>query len=356
MSDKKRLLCKLCDHRSDDLVDHIETVHGNHAEAVGFEGGILAWYMVKFDASEADVVYSGKDVKVKEGFTRIRNTDFPLGNGTDFVPNVNPAYFFTDFTDDVMQDILENRRIMLVGHTGCGKSSLCEQLAARSKNNVTRVNLNGQTTISDFVGMWTVRGGEMIWVDGTLPKAMRDGHWLILDELDFAEPAILSVMNSVLETNGALMLKEKGHEVVRPHKNFRIFATANSVGCMAAYRSLYQGTNPMNEAFLDRWRVYHVDYLPAAEEIKVLCATVPRLTEKIATVIVRVGGMIREAFNKEEVQCTFSLRKMIDWAELMVRHKDPMKAAKTSIINKALPEDAEVIKGIIQRVMVGSNK
>ena len=75
---------------------------------------------------------------------------------------------------------------------------------------------------------------------------------------------------------------------------------------------------------------------------------------KIATVIVRVGGMVREAFKKEEIQCTFSLRRMIDWAELMVRHKDPVKAAEAAIFSKVMPEDAEVIKGIISRVMVGN--
>jgi cobaltochelatase CobS len=140
---------------------------------------------------------------------------------------------------------------------------------------------------------------------------------------------------------------------VEPHPNFRVFGTANTVGCMSAFRHLYQGTNLMNEAFLDRWRVYHVDYLAAEQEVKVLVDTVERMNTKIATVIVRVGNMIREAFRKEEIACTFSLRRMIDWAELMVRHREPLKAAEASIFSKISPEDAEVITGIIKRVMVG---
>jgi len=350
---KKHLSCKICDFKSDDLVDHIEKKHAGHPEGSKFADGILAWYMLKFDVDETQVVWSGSDA-VSEDSIKIGDVEMPLANGSVFVPAINEAFFFSDFASDICTDILENRRIMLTGHTGCGKTSIIQQIAARTKNNLIRVNLNGQMTISDFVGMWSVRGGEMVWVDGVLPKAMREGYWMILDEIDFAGQEILSVLNSVLEPSGALMLKERDHEVVHAHPEFRVFATANTVGCMSQFRSLYQGTNLMNEAFLDRWSVYHVNYLPADEEAKVLVASVPKLTVKIATVIVKVAGMIRESFNKEEIQCTFSLRRMLDWAKLMVRYRDPMKAAQTSILNKISPEDAEVIKGIIQRVMIGN--
>jgi cobaltochelatase CobS len=181
---------------------------------------------------------------------------------------------------------------------------------------------------------------------------MRHGLWLIVDELDFAEPAILSVLNSVLEHNGKLTLKEKGHEIVEPHPNFRIMATANGVGCMSQYRGLYQGTNLMNEAFLDRWRVYHIDYLPPEEEVQVIMASVPRMSVKVASVVVRVGNMIREAFKKEEIACTFSLRRMLDWCELLIRHKNALRAAEPAIFAKVSHEDAEVIRGIITRTMV----
>jgi len=328
---KKHLSCKICDFKSDDLVDHIEKKHAGHPEGSKFADGILAWYMLKFDVDETQVVWSGSDA-VSEDSIKIGDVEMPLANGSVLVPAINEAFFFT----------------------GCGKTSIIQQIAARTKNNLIRVNLNGHMTISDFVGMWTVRGGEMVWVDGVLPKAMREGYWMILDELDFAGQEVLSVLNSVLEPSGALMLKERDHEVVHAHPEFRVFATANTVGCMSQFRSLYQGTNLMNEAFLDRWSVYHVNYLPADEEAKVLVASVPKLTVKIATVIVKVAGMIRESFNKEEIQCTFSLRRMLDWAKLMERYRDPMKAAQTSIVNKISPEDAEVIKGIIQRVMIGN--
>ena len=200
------------------------------------------------------------------GMVKIRSKELKKVTGYgEHVPKVNSAYHFAEFTDDLIEDMKEEKKVMLVGHTGCGKTSVIDQIGARMGQGVIRVNMNGQTTIGDFVGLWTVKGGETVWVDGVLPKAMREGHWLTVDELDFAEAAILSVLNSVLEPGGRLCLKEKGHEMIDPHPNFRLFATANAVGCMASFRALYQGTNVMNRAFLDRWRVYHVNYLPPEE-------------------------------------------------------------------------------------------
>lgn len=268
-----------------------------------------------------------------------------------FVPAVNKAYCWPATISDITQDINENKKVLLTGHTGTGKTSLFMQLAARIGQPVMRSNMNGQITVGDFVGMWTVQGGQTVWTDGVLPYCMRHGFWLVLDELDFAEPAILAVLNSVLEPKGSLMLKEKGHEVVRPHKDFRLFATANTVGCMQEYRSLYQGTGIINEAFLDRWRVYLIDYLKPEDEAKVIAESVPRMRENITQVMVRVMSLVRESFKKDEIRCTFSTRRGLDWAELMVRHRHPLKAAESSIFSKVSPEDAETIKGIIKRVM-----
>jgi len=355
------LTCKVCGHKhATQIVDHIEREHADLAKD-GTKA--LEAYMEKYGADIDDVVAPEKTEKKRKGDSvsdtiKIRNAEMPVRTGTmEFIPKLNPGYVFATFDEDICTDIKENRRVMLVGHTGTGKTSRIEQVAARTNQGVLRVNMNGQTTVGDFVGMWTVKGGETVWVDGTLPKAMREGYWLIVDELDFAEPAILSVLNAVLEPGGKLMLKEKGHEIVVPHENFRLFATANAVGCMSAYRSLYQGTNIMNEAFLDRWRVYHIDYLPADEEAKILVNTIPRMTPKVAGVIVRVAGMIRDAFKNEEVSCTFSTRRMLDWAEMMIRYKEhadaPFRAASATIFSKVSKEDAEVIKGLIQRIMIG---
>lgn len=288
----------------------------------------------------------GKTVKIASQIIPIREGVF------EHVPMQNSAYHFPEFTNDVVLDLMEKRAILLTGHTGCGKTSLYEQIASRVNQPVVRSNMNGQTTVGDFVGMWTVKAGETVWVDGVLPRAMKEGHWLIIDEIDCADASILAVLNAVLEKNGTLTLKEKGFEVIKPHSEFRILATANTVGCMAHFRSLYQGTNIMNEAFLDRFRVYHVNYLPEKEEVQVLIKSVPKIDTKIAVAMVQVAQAVRTSFEKEDMQSTFSTRRLIDWAEMYVRHGNLQKSAKAVIYSKTSFEDASTIDGLIKRIGV----
>jgi len=282
-----------------------------------------------------------------------------IPKGQSFVPKKIDYYHFDEQTRDIVMDINENANVLLTGHTGCGKTSTIRQIAARKNQGVLRVNLNGQTTIADFVGLWTVKssssGTDTVWIDGALPMALKKGYWLICDEIDFAEPQILAVLNAVLEEGGEFTLKEKDGEVIKPHKNFRIFGTANTVGCMQDFRYLYQGANMVNEAFIDRWRVYKSDYLPPKEESKVLCDSIENMTSIISDKIVEVGNLVREAFEKEELNCTFSLRRLSDWARLMMRSKDPLKAAEAAIFSKVNSDDKDVIKGLITRVMYGEN-
>lgn len=281
--------------------------------------------------------------------TTVGHIQMPLGVGGPLVPHVNAAYLFASHSNNVLLDIVENRRILLIGHTGTGKTSLIEQIAAHTKQGVLRSNMNGQTTAGDFVGFWTVKGGETIWIDGVLPTAMREGLWLIVDEVDFAEPAILAVLTAVLEPGGQLLLKEKGNEIVAPHPSFRLFATANAVGSMGRYRHLYQGANLMNEAFLDRWRVYHIDYLSRDDEAQVLQRTFGvRLSEAMARTLAAIAAECREAFLREDLAGAFSTRRLLDWTELMLRTGDPETAAGPTIYSKVSAEDAALIRGIIE--------
>ncbi len=280
------------------------------------------------------------------------------------IPKINPAYHFGNIAEEVGFDLSEKRKVLLTGHMGCGKTSLFEQLAAQMNQPVIRANMNGQTSISDFVGFWTAKGGETVWVDGALPLAMRNGYWLVIDELDFAEPSILSVLNSVAEKDGKLFLKEKGHEIVTPHNQFRLVATANTAGVMESCRHIYQGANILNRALLDRFRVYHVDYLNAQQEAKVLTNTVKDLPLDVAQTLVKLANDVRAAFNNEELGSTFSLRQLIDFAELMTRKRDKykgggkapnemiMESAEICIYSKVSREDGEVIKAMVTKTLL----
>ncbi|HGO6125338.1 ATP-binding protein [Burkholderia cepacia] len=280
---------------------------------------------------------------------QVGGVPMPRGPGGPLVPPRNPAYLFTARATDVLEDIVENRRILLIGHTGTGKTSLIEQAAALAGHGVLRSNMNGQTTVGDFVGFWTVKGGETRWVDGVLPTAMREGLWLIVDEIDFAEPAILAVLTAVLEPAGRLLLKEKGNEIVVPHPSFRLFATANAAGAMGQFRHLYQGANVMNEAFLDRWRVYRLDYLPPSDEARVLQRTFGAvMTEAMAGTLAAIAADCRAAFVREDLASAFSTRRLIDWADLMLRTGDPEAAAGPTIYAKVGAEDADLIRSIIR--------
>lgn len=284
-----------------------------------------------------------------EATMTIGPVDMPVGQPGPLVPRLNPAYLFPERFGDILQDILENRRVLLIGHTGAGKTSLIEQVAARTQHGVLRANMNGQTTIGDFVGFWTVKGGETLWVDGVLPTALREGLWLVVDEIDFAEPSILAVLTAVLEPHGRLLLKEKGNELVAPHPSFRLFATANAVGAMSVYRHLYQGANLMNEAFLDRWRVYLMNYLSPEEEAEVLMRTLEaRFTRPMAQTLAAIAADCRAAFAREDLASAFSTRRLLDWADLMLRSGDPERAAGPAIYAKVSTEDAALIRSIIR--------
>lgn len=346
MSDAKRLTCLDCDFKSDNLVSHIERRCDKEKTR---NEDLLEAYMRNHGVDEKAVIFTPNHQN--DANVVISGISIPKGNGLGLVPKVNPAYNFGKHVSNVLMDIIENRKIMLVGHAGSGKTSLVEQIAALANQGVERVNFNGQTTVADFIGFWSVKNGETVWIDGALPRAAKDGLWLLCDEIDFGEPAILADLNPVLERDGKVVLKEKGGEVITPHPNFRVFSTANTVGCMSKFRGLYQGTNIMNEAFLDRWRCYMVEYMKEADEVAVLSKTIPRISADLAKPIVRVANDIRQAFLKEEVSCTFSTRRVIDWTELMVRLKDPIAAAEIAVFSKVSDEDKEVIKGIISRVL-----
>lgn len=281
---------------------------------------------------------------------QVRNTPKEYENA---VPRINPDYRFQPFLADIIDSIHQGQSVLLTGGAGVGKTTHITQLASRIHQPLLRINFNGETRMSDLIGKIHVVNGETKWLDGVLPMAMRRGWWLLLDELDFAEPAVLSLLHPVLEDESILVLKENNGEIIRPHPNFRIFATANSIGAMSDRASDFGGTNTMNEAFLDRWQVMLVNNLPVKEEIQILKNAAPGIKTQYAKKIAEFSKKARDG--SFDFTASFSTRKAIAWAKKTALHRNPIKGAKLSWLDKMPLEEQEPVEKSL-KVHFGTGK
>lgn len=275
------------------------------------------------------------------------------------VPHVNPDYRFQPFVSSIVDSINVGENVLLTGGTGVGKTSSILQIASRINQPVLRINFNGETRMSDLIGKNQVIAGETKWADGVLPMAMRNGYWLVLDELDFADPAVLSLLHPVLEENPMLVLKENSGEVIIPHKDFRLFATANSIGAMQDRAGSYSGTNQMNEAFLDRWQVLMVNPLSEKEELKVVRSQAPGIKSRWAKRIVQFAHAARNKSLDDSFEFgsdNFSTRKVIAWAKKTALLRNPIKAARLAWLDKMPESEQEVIIKILETQFGGTAK
>lgn len=277
------------------------------------------------------------------------------GQPGDRVPKMNPHYVFrSQYVEEVAWAIEAGENIMLCGDTSTGKSSLIEQMAAQTNTPLRRYNIHGESDTTIFVGRDKPKKVDgqavMEYLPGILARAMLDGEWLLLDEIDAALQPVLFVLQQVLEDNGALTLEDDDATIVRKHEHFRLFATSNTVGAAGRHKLLYTGTmGRMNEATLDRFGVViHLPYLEAEDEVKVISAAVPKLDIDFVQAIVRIANNVRSQMEQEQLSCTMGTRRCIHWAKAMQKFH-PMRAAKFTILNKLDADDAKVLEGVIQR-------
>lgn len=292
-----------------------------------------------------------------------------------FVPAIDPDYIFPETAFDVVMDLLENQCVLTTGHAGTGKSSLFEQIAARMNQPVVRPVMNGQMTTSELVGGLLAKNGETVWADGNLVRAMREGWWVIIDEIDNADANVMCSMNTVTEPltkvkrERDLILKENEGELIIAHPHFRIMATANTAGCMEEFRHLYPGRNKLDVAFLSRFRVIFIDYLPAEDEAKIVQSKTGIPAKEAANIVI-VGNQMREAFKNGELSAPCSPRQLFEWGSLIRRHvlkakqtidfdsmgvtdkdkelkKIVQYAANVALKNRVCKEDQEVIDRLV---------
>jgi cobaltochelatase CobS len=260
----------------------------------------------------------------------------------------------------VLYALLTNQRCYLQGDTGTGKTTLIEQVAAHLNWPFRRVNFDSEITRMDLIGrdVLTNEGGTTTskFVDGILPQMLSGPFIGCFDELDFVRPDVAYTMQAVLEGNGLLM-NEDGGRIVHPHRMFRMFATANTVG-QGDEKGMYQGARPQSMAMLDRFTVWvNVDYLSAEERMTLMRNKVANITDTMANALNSYVGEHIEAFKTGKIFQPISPRGFLATAEcisyfnaLMPDEREATRfAIENTILNRSTEQDRAVLNGIVDR-------
>ena len=275
----------------------------------------------------------------------------------EHVPEVDIAYRFNrDVTLALLAGFAQNRRVLVQGLHGTGKSTHVEQVAARLNWPCVRVNLDGHLSRLDLVGRDAVvlRDGLQVteFQEGILPWSLQRPVALVFDEYDAGRPDVMFVLQRVLEHGGKLTLMDQSR-VLTPHPCFRLFATANTVG-LGNLNGLYHGSQRLNHAQIDRWNIVAtLNYLPADEEIAIVRARVPALGDDAGQALVArmvaVAALTRKGFAAGDLSTLMSPRTVITWAENLAIFKDIDLAFRLSFVNKCDDAERPVIGEYFQR-------
>jgi cobaltochelatase CobS len=265
----------------------------------------------------------------------------------EHVPEVDLAYRFNpDVTQAILAGFIQNRRVMIQGMHGTGKSTHIEQIAARLNWPCVRVNLDGHLSRLDLVGKDAVvlRENKQVteFQEGILPWAIQRPVALLFDELDAARPEVMFVLQRILEREGKFTLLDQ-NKVLTPHPWFRLFATANTVG-LGNLNGLYHGTQMINQAQIDRWNiVVRLNYLAAEDESDIVLRRVPAMDDdagrKTISQMVALAELSRKGFEAGDISTLMSPRTVIFWAENLQIFGDVGKSFRLSFLNKC--DDAE---------------
>jgi len=269
-------------------------------------------------------------------------------------PDVDPAYVFDpDTTLAILAGFAFNRRVIVQGYHGTGKSTHIEQVAARLNWPCVRINLDAHISRIDLIGRDAIvlRDGLQVteFREGLLPWALQHPVALVFDEYDAGRPDVMFVIQRVLETEGKLTLLDQ-NRVIRPNKNFRLFATANTVG-LGDTSGLYHGTQAINQAQMDRWNiVVALNYLPAQVESEIVLKKVTEAAPELVANMVKVADLTRQGFINGDISTVMSPRTVITWAQNTSIFKDPGFAFRLSFLNKCDETERMLVAEYYQRV------
>ena len=270
------------------------------------------------------------------------------------VPDRDDSYVFDpDTTLAILAGFAFNRRVMVQGYHGTGKSTHIEQVAARLNWPCIRINLDAHISRIDLIGRDAIvlRDGLQVteFREGLLPWALQTPTALVFDEYDAGRPDVMFVIQRVLETEGKLTLLDQ-NRVIRPNPWFRLFATANTVG-LGDTSGLYHGTQAINQGQMDRWNiVVGLNYLAAPVEASIVHAKVPEMAHKTITDMVKVADFTRQGFMNGDISTVMSPRTVITWAQNTAIFKDVGFAFRLSFLNKCDETERMLVAEYYQRV------
>ena len=270
------------------------------------------------------------------------------------VPDLDESYVFDpDTTLAILAGFAYNRRVMVQGYHGTGKSTHIEQVAARLKWPCVRINLDAHISRIDLIGRDAIvlRDGLQVteFREGLLPWALQTPTALVFDEYDAGRPDVMFVIQRVLETEGKLTLLDQ-NRIIRPYPYFRLFATANTVG-LGDTSGLYHGTQQINQGQMDRWSlVVGLNYLPAETEQQIVAAKAPEADAATIANMVRVADLTRQGFINGDISTVMSPRTVINWAQNTAIFKDVGFAFRLTFLNKCDEAERMLVAEYYQRV------
>ena len=280
-----------------------------------------------------------------------------FSEASDYVPTHDPNYQFDhDTTIAILAGFAHNRRVMVQGYHGTGKSTHIEQVAARLNWPCIRVNLDSHISRIDLIGKDAIvlRDGKQVteFREGILPWALQNPVALVFDEYDAGRADVMFVIQRVLEVDGKLTLLDS-NKVIHPNPHFRLFATANTVG-LGDTTGLYHGTQQINQGQMDRWSIVStLNYLPHEDEVGIVTAKVPQYANKNDTdqvaAMVRMADLTRKGFMAGDLSTVMSPRTVITWAENAAIFDDMTLAFRLTFLNKCDEVERPTVAEYYQR-------
>ncbi len=270
------------------------------------------------------------------------------------VPEIDESYVFDpDTTLAILAGFEHNRRVMVQGYHGTGKSTHIEQVAARLNWPSVRVNLDAHISRIDLIGRDAIvlKDGLQVteFKEGILPWALQHPVALTFDEYDAGRPDVMFVIQRILEFDGRLTLLDQ-NRVITPNPYFRLFATTNTVG-LGDTSGLYHGTQAINQAQMDRWNiVVALNYLPAETEQKIVKSKTPDTDDAVIADMVKVADLTRQGFMNGDISTVMSPRTVITWAQNAAIFKNLGFAFRLSFLNKCDEAERVLVSEYYQRV------